>query len=350
MIANLQQWFKRHFSDPEATLLLVLLLIVSTAIFMFGDILAPVLASMVIAYLLEWLIEALQRIKVPRLPAVLLVYVGFLGVFTLALFILLPLLWKQLAALFENLPTIFSKVQQELTSLAQQFPEYLSAAQVQEFTSSIGINAQSWGKVALSYSLASIPDMLTWVIYLVLMPIIVFFLLKDKAVISNWFQNYLPKKRQVLSKVSLEVNGQIGNYLRGKASEILIVGGVTYAVFAYFNMQYAALLAFLVGFSVLIPYIGAVLVTIPVILVGYLQWGLTSDFSYMLIAFAIVQALDGNVLVPLLFSEAVNLHPVAIIIAILVFSGIWGFWGAFFAIPLATLVKALLYAWPSRNA
>ena len=59
-----------------------------------------------------------------------------------------------------------------------------------------------------------------------------------------------------------------------------------------------------------------------------------------------IQALDGNVLVPLLFSEAVNMHPVAIIAAVLVFGGIWGMWGVFFAIPLATLVKAILYAWP----
>jgi len=59
-----------------------------------------------------------------------------------------------------------------------------------------------------------------------------------------------------------------------------------------------------------------------------------------------IHVLDGNILVPILFSEAVNLHPVAIIVAVLVFGGIWGFWGIFFAIPLATLVKALLNAWP----
>ena len=65
-----------------------------------------------------------------------------------------------------------------------------------------------------------------------------------------------------------------------------------------------------------------------------------------MLAYTIIQALDGNVLVPLLFSEAVNLHPVAIILAVLVFGGLWGFWGVFFSIPLATLVKGILYAWP----
>jgi len=66
-------------------------------------------------------------------------------------------------------------------------------------------------------------------------------------------------------------------------------------------------------------------------------------------AYAIIHALDGNLLVPLLFSEVVNLHPVAIILAILVFGGLWGFWGVFFAIPLATVVKAVINAWPAKK-
>jgi len=111
-------------------------------------------------------------------------------------------------------------------------------------------------------------------------------------------------------------------------------------------LQYALLLAVLTGLSVLIPYIGAAAVTIPVALVALFQWGPTADFYYVLLAYGIIQALDGNLLAPLLFSEVVNLHPVAIIVAILVFGGLWGFWGVFFAIPLATLINAVLRAWP----
>lgn len=81
-------------------------------------------------------------------------------------------------------------------------------------------------------------------------------------------------------------------------------------------------------------------------MIAFFQWGWGDQFIYLMVAHAIIQALDGNVLVPLLFSEAVNLHPVAIICAVLLFGGLWGFWGVFFAIPLATLVKAVLDAWP----
>jgi putative permease len=105
----------------------------------------------------------------------------------------------------------------------------------------------------------------------------------------------------------------------------------------------------LVGLSVVVPYVGATVVTFPVVLVAWFQWGWGSDFIWVTVAYLVIQALDGNVLVPLLFGEVVNIHPIAIIVAILVFGGLWGFWGVFFAIPLATLVNAVLRAWPARK-
>jgi putative permease len=134
--------------------------------------------------------------------------------------------------------------------------------------------------------------------------------------------------------------------VRGKAVEIIIVGSVTFITFSLMGLQYAALLATLVGFSVLIPYIGAAVVTLPVAILAFFQFGWGWDFGSVIIAYGIIQAIDGNLLVPLLFSEVVNLHPIAIIVAILIFGGLWGFWGVFFAIPLATVVNAILRAWP----
>src|SRR5690606_26598544 len=130
---------------------------------------------------------------------------------------------------------------------------------------------------------------------------------------------------------------------------ILIVGIVTYIVFVILGLNYALLLAVVVGLSVLIPYIGATVATIPVAAVAYVQFGWSGDLALVLLAYGIIQFIDGNILVPFLFSEAVNLHPVAIIAAILLFGGLWGFWGVFFAIPLATLAKAVIYAWPTHQ-
>ena len=138
----------------------------------------------------------------------------------------------------------------------------------------------------------------------------------------------------------------MGNYVRGKFLEVLVVWVATYMAFAYMGLQYAMLLALMVGVSVIVPYIGAVEVTVPVALEAFFQWGWSSEFLWLLGVYLIVQGLDGYVLVPLLFSEVVDLHPIAIIVAVLVFGGLWGFWGVFFAIPLATVVQSILKAWP----
>ena len=201
----------------------------------------------------------------------------------------------------------------------------------------------------VSFSLATIPFLLTFLIYVVLVPLLVYFFLKDREQILGWLSRFLPHERPLLSRIWVEMNEQIANYARGKAIEILVVGLVSYAAFAFFDLNYAALLGLLVGLSVIIPYIGATVVTIPVFLIGLSQWGTSSELTWLMVVYFLIQAADGNVLVPFLFSEAVNLHPVAIILAVVFFGGIWGMWGVFFAIPLATLVKAVINAWPSRT-
>jgi putative permease len=184
-------------------------------------------------------------------------------------------------------------------------------------------------------------------IYLFLVPMMVFFFLKDKELFLSWFVQFLPDERHLTVRVWEEIDEQIGNYVHGKFAEVFILWFVSFATYAALDLNYAMLLAVLMGLQVIIPYIGATLVTFPVLGVAYFQWGLRGDdFMYVLIAYSIIQALDGVILVPLLFSEAVNLHAVAIIVAILFFGGLWGFWGVFLAIPLATVVKAVLNSWP----
>jgi putative permease len=347
----IQRWFHRYFSDPEAVLLFFILLLGFSAIIFLGGILAPVLAGIAIAYLLEGLVVQLQKWRVPRFAAVLIVFCGFLGILFVALIGLLPLFWKQMAALFDELPQIVMKVQQLLQTLSERFPDFFSKDQLRDIVNSTGADIRNWGQVVVKASVSSITGIIVWVVYLILVPLLVFFFLKDRRKLLTWLANFLPKKRGVLEKVSLEVNQQIGNYIRGKVIEIILVGIATYLVFWFFGLQYSVLLASLVGLSVLIPYVGAVVVTIPVFLVAYLQWGWEPALGYLMLAYLILQGLDANILIPLLFSEAVNLHPVAIIVATLFFGGIWGFWGVFFAIPLATLVKAVINAWPKpKNA
>jgi putative permease len=346
----LRDWFRRSFSDPQVVILGLFLVIGFAIIIGLGAWLAPMFASIVIAYLLEAIVRWLQRIGLPRMVAVVVVFLLFITVLIFLMFGLIPLVSRQLTQLVQQFPSYLTKGQDLLRQLPAAYPQLISDAQIQDLINQLGQEMAGLGQRVLGWSLASVGSLLALVVYLVLVPVLVFFLLKDKDLMIGWIAARLPRERSLVNRVWSEAEVQIANYVRGKVAEIFIVGVVTYVTFILLGLQYAALLATIVGFSVLVPYIGAAVATLPIAIVAYFQFGWTWDFGQIMIAYAIIQALDGNLLVPLMFSEVVNLHPVAIILAILVFGGLWGFWGIFFAIPLATLVKAVINAWPGNPA
>jgi putative permease len=339
-------WFRRYFSDPQVVILALLLVFGFVVVLTMGQMLAPVLAALVIAYLLDGIVQVLQEHGSPRIVAVTLVFLLFMVFLVFALLGLLPRLSHQVTQLVNQLPSIIGKGQEALMRLPSRYPDLISEAQVQDIIDAIRAEVAGFGQRVVSMSVASVVGIMTLVVYIILVPVLVFFFLKDKERIIAWISHYMPRDRALSASVWREVNGQIANYVRGKIWEILIVGSVTYITFLFMDLQYAVLLATLVGLSVVIPYIGAAAVTLPIAAIAFFQWGWSPGFWYILLAYGVIQALDGNLLVPLLFSEVVNLHPVAIIIAVLAFGGLWGFWGVFFAIPLATLVQAVLRAWP----
>lgn len=349
MLDFISTWYRRYFTDPQASLLAVLLVLASVVVFSMGKMLAPLLAAIILAYLLEAPIQKLQNRNTPRIIAVNLIFVVFMAFMVFFLLGMLPILTRQISQFFQEVPDMINNGQDLLLRLPTQYPDFVSEEAVWEFIGTIRGGMSSLGQNVLSFSVASIPALITVLVYLVLVPLMIFFFLKDKKVILDWLSRFLPSDRHLVTEVWHEMDGQIGNYVRGKVYEIIIVGGISYVVFQIMGLNYSPLLAFAVGLSVLIPYIGAATVTLPVALVGYFQWGLSSDFTWLMVWYLVIQFLDGNVLVPILFSEAVNLHPIAIIVAILVFGGLWGFWGVFFAIPLATLVKALINVWPTTE-
>jgi len=339
--------FKRFMPNAQAVSLSMILLISFMLIYSLSNILMPVFASVIIAYLLEGLVNKTEHLGVRRIAAVYLVFTGFVTCLGFLLFYLMPLVSQQAIELVQHIPEILNRTQKGIMRLPDMYPKLISESKIQQIMLAIQQELLTYGQNVLSLSAASVVGIASALIYLFLVPMMVFFCLKDKTILINWFLQFMPKERNLTVKVWNEVDMQMGNYVRGKFSEIFILWFVSYITFATMDLNYAMLLAVLMGLQVIIPYIGATLVTFPVLSVAYFQWGFNGDdFMYIVIAYSIIQALDGVILVPVLFSEAVNLHAIAIIIAILFFGGLWGFWGVFFAIPLATVVKAVLTAWP----
>ncbi len=346
MFKVLSDWIDRYLGDEEAIFLALLIILTVIALATLGQYLAPFIAAAIFAFMLQGLVNRLVGLGVPKLLAVSAAFALFLGLAVSSLVFLIPLIGSQATNLISQIPGMVRQLQDTLLSLPVEYPHLISEEDV---SSLIAYGTQESGRLAetlLSQTVSSVPGLLVLFVYLFLVPLLVFFMLKDKDALLDGIERLLPSKRPVMKKVGREMNLQIANYVRGKALEILIVGVASYIWFLILGVDYAVLLAVLVGLSVIIPYIGVTVVTLPVAMVGYFQWGWSSDFMWLMVAYGVIQVLDGNVLVPLLFSEVVNLHPVVIVLAVLVFGGIWGFWGIFFAIPLATLVKALYNAWP----
>jgi putative permease len=344
----IKDWVRRYFSDPQVVILAVFL-VTGIATFLFaGRHLVPVIASLIIAYLLEGVTQSLQRIGAPRMLAVGTVFAIFFLVLLALMFWLLPVLTRQATQLLQEVPAMLSASQSLILSLPEKYPTVFSEVEIENVLNQIRREAGYFTDKMLRQTVSSVIGIITLVVYIVLMPLLVFFFLKDKEMIIGWIRQHLPKERGLASRVWQGVDVQLGNFIRGKFWEILIVWGASYLTFTFMGLNFSLLLAFLVGVSVLVPYIGAAVMTFPVALVAYFQFGWTADLAWIISAYMVIQVLDGNVLVPILFSEVVNLHPIAIIVAVLFFGGVWGFWGVFFAIPLAILFQGVLNAWPKR--
>lgn len=346
MLKLLNDWYNQHFSNPQVAILALLLLIGFGTVVLAGNVLAPVLAAVIIAYLLDGGVDFMRRFKLPRFIAVLTVFSFFILMLLVVLFVLAPLMLKQATQFVLEIPGMLQTGQSTLLLLPEKYPNIISEQWILELLNGLRNQLTMLSQRVLSFSLSSVVDLIAFMVYLVVVPLLVFFFLKDKQRIIDWFSDFLPEDRGLVTEVWSEVNGKIVGYVRGKFMEILIVWVVSFVTFLAFGLQYSMLLSFLVGISVLIPYVGAAVVTLPIAIVAYFQWGYNSDFMYVIIAYGVIQFLDGNLLVPLLFAGMVNLHPVAIITAVLVFGAVWGIWGVFFAIPLATLVHAVINAWP----
>ncbi|HET7370744.1 MAG TPA: AI-2E family transporter [Gammaproteobacteria bacterium] len=341
----LTNWLRRYFADPQIVILLVFIFVGVALIVWVGEILAPVLASIVIAYLLEAGVRLLNRHGVPRLGAVIIVFLIFMCALIGGLFGLVPVLSRQASQFFHGLPDMITHVQTVIAHLPERYPDLITVEQAHAINQNIQSELTSMGKAVLSHSVASLISAITFLIYLILMPLLVFFFLKDKDRILDWLASYLPRNRDLVTAVWVDVNAQIANFIRGKIWEILIVWAATWILFSIMGLNFGVLLSLLVGLSVVVPYVGAIAVTVPVVAVAYFQFGFSAHFWWLIAFYSAIHILDGNVLIPLLYSEVVNIHPVAIMIAVLFFGGIWGFWGVFFAIPLATLVHAVLRVW-----
>ena len=350
MFDQINKLFNKLFSNEESLIFSLLILAFLLVLYFFGGLLTPFIISLIFAYLLIGLTKNLIKYGLTELVSLIISYVIFLLSGIGFLVWLIPLIFQQTQAFFIEVPVWLNNFRSFIENLVQSNQELVSSDQISSFFTEFIGRLSSISQGVLDASISGIQDTLVFSIYLIMIPVLVFFFLFDKERIVRGFLMLLPKKREMLSEVWIEMDDQLSNYVWGKGVEILIVGFVAAVIFGTMGLNYTALLSIIVGVSVLIPYVGAFLATIPVVVVAFLQFGIGFDLYMIVGLYLLLQALDGYLLVPILFSDAVKLHPVVIMLAVFVFGGIFGFWGAFFSIPLATFIKAVWNSWPSIPA
>ena len=347
MLDQINSFLKKIFSNEETIVFSFVIFCVFLMMTFFGSVLTPFLISIVVAYLLVGVQKKIESFNISSKWALVITFAIFIVTGAAMLLWLLPILYTQLQAFVLDVPELFNNFLEFVSTLPAKFPELVTSEQITVFFQAVSSELSSITQNIVKSSIAGIQSTITILLYIILFPILVFFFLFDRKNIMDGLSKLVPGNREMFSNIWTEMDMQLSNYVRGKTTEIFVVGLCAAIIFSLVGLKYSALLSVLVGLSVVIPYVGAFLVTVPVVIVGLLQFGLTSEFYILITLYLLLQILDGNLLVPIIFSDAVKLHPVAIILAVFIFGSMFGFWGVFFAIPMATFIKAVWNAWPS---
>ena len=175
MLDIFNKWYRRYLFEEESVLLLVLLSIAIVLLMTIGDILAPMLAALVLAFLMEGIASRLERLGLPQWLGVSVAYVVFVGAFFAVTLGLLPLVWRQLASLAGEMPRMLEEGRQLLGVLPARYPELVSVVQINEITALAKAEIGELGQAILTRSVASIPGILTVLVYMILIPMLVFF-------------------------------------------------------------------------------------------------------------------------------------------------------------------------------
>ena len=344
---------KLYFNNYDLSVFFLSIISVSILCLFFMEVIAPILLSIIISYLLYNTNEKIKnKYKIPNYISSSILITGLFSIIYGCLLLILPLVLSQLIDLLKDFPTILTSIKDNLKDAYFMLPGIVTDETFKEVMTKINASIQDYtiqlGKILFNASYHSLIEIGNVLVLLILIPLMSFFFLKDGKQILDWIKERI-NNDTMLYKVFSETDIQIGNYIRGKIIEAVIVGVVSYIFYLLIGLDYILLLSIITGLSVFIPFIGATIVTIPVVIIAYSQFGFSNMLLFTIIGYIVMQILDGNVLSPLLFSELIQVKPVWIIISIIVFGGLWGFAGVFFAIPITILIKSTVNNWPNYD-
>lgn len=369
MISLFKNWYLRHFSTPGTIEFALVLLCIFLIVYYFMWLVGPLVVALCIAYCLDGVVRFLTRkCYMSRTVASSVTMLFFIGLSVSILVFVVPKLLQQGSQFYQTLQSISaqnistekgedfdsivtSNILPFVENLPDPLPSMMTEGEIKELVNKARLALISnVSNIFNNQIMPSVVNVMSFLVYLVIVPIFTFLMLSNKSQLQSRFVTYiLPSNQRIIHEFWPKLTKQIEGYMRGKLIHITIVSFVNTVAFISFGLHYAILLGIGVGLSVVIPYVGAVIITIPILLVSVFQFGFGYTLVWLLAVYIIIQLLDSNVLTPMLFSKAMNLDAFSILASILIFGGLWGFWGVFFSIPLATFIRTIIVNWPSSS-
>ncbi|MCK4772776.1 MAG: AI-2E family transporter [Candidatus Latescibacteria bacterium] len=335
--------WRKKIREPRIWVLLTLGVFSLVVLVWFFGALVPFFAAGVVGYLLDPLVVRLERWRIPRLLAIVLVMLGTLLLVALIIFSIVPTVVEQLNSLANQIPGVITKVEIWIGEMQYKYPQYFPGTTAFEFFDSLSLQIENLLGGLITVLLAWAGGTIGGTVNAVIVAFLVFFILKDKDHIWDYIVKLLPGLRHAtMREVLADIDRQMGRFIKGKFIVVFLLFFLSTAVFWVIGLKYFLLLGILTGLSTFIPYVGAIVVGFPVVAAGFIQWGTWSAAVGTLAAYLGVQSVDGYYLTPVIIGKETSIHPIAIIMAILICGSLWGFWGVFFAVPAAVIVKSIL--------
>ncbi|HEL9599270.1 TPA: AI-2E family transporter [Streptococcus suis] len=354
-------WFFKWFVNNQAVTFFLVTLLVLLTIFVFTKvsfllkpigsfieiILLPMLLTGLLYYLLNPIVDWLEKYKITRTAAisVLFVLIGMLLVWGLA--VVIPSIQGQVVSFAQNLPSNIQKIESQVTTLLEneQFEQFRPTALeiLNKVNDQIVSYAQKFSSSAVNWASSLISTASQIIVAILIMPFILFYLLRDGQHLNRHVTQYLPTKwRSSVSKVLTDVNSQLSNYVRGQVTVAIIVALMFSVMFSIIGLSYPITLGVMAGFLNLIPYLGSFLAMIPAVVLGLIAGPVM--LVKVLIVFMLEQTIEGRFVTPLIIGSSLSIHPITILFVLLTAGQMYGVLGVLLGIPIYASIKVVVKA------
>ncbi|MCK4029241.1 AI-2E family transporter [Streptococcus suis] len=354
-------WFFKWFVNNQAVTFFLVTLLVLLTIFIFTKvsfllkpigsfieiILLPMLLTGLLYYLLNPIVDWLEKYKITRTAAisVLFVLIGMLLVWGLA--VVIPSIQGQVVSFAQNLPSNIQKIESQVTTLLdnEQFEQFRPTALeiLNKVNDQIISYAQKFSSSAVNWASSLISTASQIIVAILIMPFILFYLLRDGQHLNRHVTQYLPTKwRSSVSKVLTDVNAQLSNYVRGQVTVAIIVALMFSVMFSVIGLSYPVTLGVMAGFLNLIPYLGSFLAMIPAVVLGLIAGPVM--LVKVLIVFMLEQTIEGRFVTPLIIGSSLSIHPITILFVLLTAGQMYGVLGVLLGIPIYASIKVVVKA------